>query len=898
MTVRNLEHLLAPGSVAVIGASDRPGSVGRVVVGNILAGGYEGTVWPVNPKYDQVAGLECFRTVDDIDGVPDLAVIVTPPEAIPELITQLGRKGTRAAVVITAGLTRQNGLRQAMLDAAKPFLFRIVGPNTVGLAIPPLRLNASFAHLSAAAGGIALLSQSGAIMTSLMDWAADNHVGFSLIASLGDMADVDAADLLDMLAGDSNTKAIVMYLESIANPRKFIAAARAAARLKPVVAIKAGRHPEAAQAAATHTGALSGSDRIVDAVLRRAGVLRIEDIGDLFAAAETIGRFPPRKRSQVAVVTNGGGAGVLFVDELLDRRGTLAALDAGTVASLDTVMPRNWSHANPVDIVGDAPPERYAEALKRVAADPAVDIVIVMNCPTGLASPVEAARAVATVASGGMIDGKPVLACWLGSHAAREGRTLLSEGGVPNYDTPSEVAEAVTYLRDWSGAQQSLLRTPRAARAPRTDGRAAALAIFRTAAAEGRRMLTEPEAKAVIGAYGIATPETVSVVTPADVEGAAARLLGRSQRIAVKLLSKTLTHKSDVGGVVLGIETAAEARAAAEAIVGRLAEIGKQAELDGFTVQEMVERRHAHELILGMTKDPVLGPAILFGAGGTSVEVVNDTAIALPPLDDMLAGDVIDRTRIGKLLAGYRDRPPADRQALVDAIGALSQMIVDFRCIAALDVNPLLADQDGAIALDARIEIDPADIEAPAPNTALAIRPVPSGWDNAVEIDGKRYLLRPIVPDDVVLYPAFLARISEGDLRLRFLSPRPRFSDRMLIRLTQIDYEREMAFVALDGDNGDLAGIVRLSADPDHENAEFALLVRSDLQGRGLGRALFEHLMAFAAADGLRSLHGMVLNENDKMLRLCGQLGFKTSTHIDRPGLTRVDLTVGKGSAE
>jgi acetyltransferase len=896
MSVRNLEHLLTPKSIAVIGASDRLGSVGKVVMDNIIAGGFAGDIWPVNPKHDEVAGLRCFRSVDAMDGAPELAVISTPAETVPALIADLGRKGTRAAVVITAGLTRQNGLRQAMLDAARPYLFRIVGPNTVGLSIPPLRLNASFAHLSAAPGSIALLSQSGAIMTSLMDWAADNNVGFSHIVSLGDMADVDAGDLLDMLAGDPQTKAIVMYLESIVNPRKFIAAARAAARLKPIVAIKSGRHPEAAKAAATHTGALAGADRIIDAALRRAGILRIDDIGDLFAATETIGRFPPLDRSQVAVITNGGGAGVLFVDELLDRHGMMAALGADTIASLDAAMPANWSHANPVDIVGDAPPERYAKALQCVAADPAVDLMVAMNCPTGLASPIEAARAVAAAAPGGTINGKPVLACWLGSHAARAGRALLSEGGIANYETPSEAAQSITYLRNWSSAQQSLVRTPSGSRPDKRSAYDTALAIFRTVAADGRRMLTEPEAKAVIRAYGIVTPETVSVKTPAEVESVAARLLERSPKVAVKLLSKTLTHKSDVGGVVLGIESAAAARAAAEAIVERLDKIGKRADVDGFTVQDMVERRNAHELILGLTRDPVLGPAILFGAGGTAVEVIADTAIALPPLDDMLAADVVDRTRIGKLLAGYRDHLPVNRGALTDSICALSRMIVDFRGIAALDINPLLADQDGVIALDARIEIDPSDVDAPVPNPALAIRPVPSGWDKAIALGSARYLLRPIVPGDAALYPAFLEKVSQEDLHMRFLTPGRKFTDKMLIRLTQIDYEREMAFVALEAESGELAGIGRLAADPDHETAEFALLVRSDLQGRGLGRALFEHLRAFACADGLQALRGTVLNENRKMLGLCSKLGFQASCHIEQPGLTRVDLPLSEAA--
>jgi len=896
MSIRNLATVVNPKTLAVIGASDRVGSVGRVVMDNIVAAGFPGHIWPVNPKHDTVAGLACYAKIDLIDGVPDLAIILTPAETIPGIIAELARKGTRAAVVISAGLTRENGLRQAMLDAAKPFLFRIVGPNTVGLNIPPIKLNASFAHMAANPGGIALLSQSGAIMTTLMDWAADNNVGFSHVVSLGDMADVDAADFLDLLAGDFHTKAIVMYLESIPNPRKFLSAARAAARLKPVIAIKSGRHPQAAQAAATHTGALSGVDRITDAALRRAGILRIDDIGELFAATETIGRFSPLARSQVAIVTNGGGAGVLLVDRLLDLGGSLAELGVDTIASLDRILPKTWSHANPIDIIGDAPPERYGAAIECAAADPATDIVVVMNCPTGLASPVDAAKAVVAVTSSGMMHGKPVLACWLGSHAAREGRAILSAGGVANYETPPEVGLAVTYLRDWSRAQESLVRTPGSTRGKGAVDRQKALAIFRAVATEGRRMLTEPEAKAVIRAYGIGTPETVSVSTPAEVENAAAQLLARSARIAVKLLSKTISHKSDVGGVVLNIETAVAARSAAEEVARKLAAIGKADALDGFAVQEMIERRNAHELILGLTRDPVFGPAIVFGAGGVSVEVVNDTAIALPPLDDMLAGDVIDRTRIGKLLAGYRDRPPVHRQALLDSLCALSQLIVDFRCIVAMDINPLLADQDGVIALDARIEIDPTDVEAPMPNSMLAIRPMPAGWDREITLHDATYLIRPIRPADAALYPSFLKKVEPEDLRLRFLSPRKGFSDRMLIRLTQIDYEREMAFVALEKSTGDLAGIGRLAADPDHETAEFALLVRSDLQRHGLGTVLLSHLRDFAFADGLHSIEGILLEENERMLRICRRFGFERAHRYDEPGLTRMKLTLKPGS--
>lgn len=714
MTIRNIEYALHPRAVAIIGASDREGSVGRAVMTNILNGGFEGDIWPVNPKHREIAGSPCYARIGDIPGVPDLAVIATPPRTVPQIIHDLGVKGTRAAVVITAGLGTESGFKQEMLDAARPFLFRIIGPNSVGIVSPGAKLNASFAHMTVNPGGVALLSQSGAIATSLIDWAGEKRIGFSHIVSLGDMADVDVADFLDLLAGDANTHAIVMYLESIPNPRKFMSAARAAARLKPVVAIKPGRHAEAAKAAATHTGALSGADRVVEAALQRAGILRVRGLSDLFDATETIARFAPLDRARVGIVTNGGGAGVLAVDRLMDCNGELAAFSAETIAKLDKVLPPTWSHANPADIIGDASPERYKSAVEAIASDSDVDAVLVMNCPTGLAPPDDAARAVASLSKLGTIAGKPLLTCWLGGRTARIGRAILEEAGVATYETPADAATAVSYLSDWSRAQKALMRVPSTRGEDMPRNRDEVISIFRAVASEGRRLLTEPEAKAAIAAYGIPVPETVVAHSPQAVERAAHDILLNTEKVVVKLLSRSISHKSDVGGVALGIETPAAARVAAEAIGQRVGELDSADAIDGFSVQPMIERKNAQELILGVSRDPIFGPVILFGSGGTAVEVLDDTAIALPPMDDVLASDLIERTRIGRLLAGYRDRKPADRRAIGTAINGLSQLVVDFPCIVSTDINPLLADDKGVLALDARIEIEPDYVERPA----------------------------------------------------------------------------------------------------------------------------------------------------------------------------------------
>ncbi|WP_027169450.1 bifunctional acetate--CoA ligase family protein/GNAT family N-acetyltransferase [Mesorhizobium sp. WSM3224] len=897
MTIRNLEYAISPKSVVVVGATGRVGSVGRVVFDNIVSGGFEGEIWPVNPKHSHVIGHRCYSTVADLPGVPDLAVIVTPPDTVPDIVRELAGKGTRAAVVITAGLNQANGLRQAMLDAAKPSLMRIIGPNTVGLMVPPAKLNASFAHMAARPGNIALISQSGAIATSLIDWAAENNVGFSRIISLGDMADVDVGDCLDMLAGDFHTRAIVMYLETIPNPRKFMSAARAAARLKPVIAIKPGRHEQAARAAATHTGALSGADRVVGAALRRAGVLRVDDLAELLDAAETVARHAPLEQAHVGIVTNGGGAGVLAVDKLIDRGCELAELAPSTIEQLDHVLPPTWSHANPIDLVGDAAPERYGVALEALAADPGTDVILVMNCPTGLGSSENAARKVAALGEVGEIGGKPLLACWLGEHTAREGRRILTEAGIASFETPEDAAVAASYLSEWSRAQRALLRTPSSQGDDRVDGRASVLAIFQQVASEGRRMLTEPEAKAAIAAYGIPVPRTIVAGSITEVARAAGHLLESSEKVVVKLLSKAVSHKSDVGGVVLNIATAEKAAEAAQSIETRLRTQSPEAKVDGYTVQAMVMREHAQELILGVNLDPMFGPVILFGTGGTAVEVVNDTAIALPPLDDVLAGDAIDATRIGRLLAGYRDRKPADRVAMIAALNGLSQMIVDFPCLVSLDINPLLADDEGIIALDARIEIDPRRVEEPAPNPALSIRPYPSGWGRDLLSEGMAFHIRPIVPADVALYPAFMAKISPDDLRLRFLSLRKNFPDQMLKRLTQLDYDRDIAFVALEKDTGALAGIGRLSCDPDHSSGEFALLVRSDLQGHGLGWDLLNQVIDYARAERIRRIEGTILNENRKMLAMCREFGFSIARHPGEAGLSVATLEISQAPA-
>jgi acetyltransferase len=889
MTVRNLDLGFRPQSVAVVGASNREGSVGSVVLRNIIKGGFAGPIYPVNLKYDMIEGLRCYHRPSDLPSPPDLAVIMTPPSTVPGLVADLGAAGCKAAVVITAGVGVSGGLRQAMLDAARPHLMRIVGPNTIGLLSPHVALNASFAHLAPRPGKLGLISQSGAIVSSVIDWAAAEDVGFSQILSLGDMADVDVGDCLNWLAADPETSAILMYLESIPAPRKFMSAARAAARIKPVIAIKPGRHVEAAKAAMTHTGSLAGADNVVDAALHRAGVIRVKELEQLFYAAEITARFSPLRSGRVAVVTNGGGAGVLVVDELIDRKASIAELSPETLVRLDAALPATWSRSNPVDIIGDAPPERYAAAIAAVAEDPGVDAILVMNCPTAVASPLLAADAVGRLADAGRVNGKPLLACWLGAEVAEPARAILRRARVATVNTPTAAAEGVSLLTRWSELRRQLERIPAATLGSMPD-KAAASRVLSLAATEGRAVLTEPEAKSVLAAYGIAVPPIVVATSPAEVERAAADMLQTNEAVVVKMLSRSITHKSDLGGVVLNLTSPAAAREAAAQIAKRVT-ARYPAGLDGFAVQPMVKRPGAQELLVGLTTDASFGPIVVFGAGGTGVEVINDTATGLVPLDDVLAGDLIDATRVSRLLAGFRDTRPADRGAIIGALTGLSQLAIDFPAIVAVDINPMLADASGAIALDARIQIDPKRMISAGPDH-LVIRPYPTNWDTSIEASDGSYAVRPIRPSDALLYPEFLERVTQEDLRRRFLVPTNSISSEMLIRLSQLDYDREMAFVALNPRTGQLAAIARISADPDHEMAEFGILVRSDLQGIGLGRGLMRHLLAYARADGLHRIKGTVLRENAAMLQMAAALGFTQSAVAGAADLVQVELAL------
>ncbi|HEX2842531.1 bifunctional acetate--CoA ligase family protein/GNAT family N-acetyltransferase [Hyphomicrobium sp.] len=892
MSIRNLDSLFAPRSIALVGASPQPGSVGRIVASNLRSGGFSGDIWLVNPRHTSIDGTPCFPSVSSLPDVPDLAVVTTPPAAVPGVIAELASAGTRAAVVITAGIDA--GLRTQMLAAARPACLRIVGPNCLGLILPRVGVNASFSHRMPLKGDLAFLSQSGALVTAVIDWAQARGIGFSNVTSMGEMADVDFGDALDYLAGDPQTRAILLYIEQVTHAPKFLSAARRAARAKPVIVLKSGRHEAGAKAAKSHTGALSGSDAVYSAAFRRAGLVRVIDLGGLFEAAEMLAVSPRLEGERLAILTNGGGAGVLAVDRLADHDGRLAEISPAAKLALDAVLPATWSKGNPIDIIGDAGPDRYQAAMKILLEDPASDALLVINCPTALASS-EAAASAVIEAIASLPDGvrhKSVLTNWLGADAAAESRKRFSAAHLPTFETPRSAIDGFMHLVNYRRSQHELMRTPPAAPGGFAFDRSGAKEIIARALARGNTMLTEAESKAVLNAYGIPIAETKICADPDCVAETAGEILKTNRACVVKIHSDDISHKSDVGGVRLGITSAAEAREVARAMAATVAKTLPQARIDGWVVEPMIERPDAHELIIGMSEDLTFGPTLLFGAGGTAVEVIKDTAHALPPLDMMLARDLMRQTRIYRLLEGYRSQPQADLDAIADVLVRVSSLVADLPELRELDVNPLLADDKGCIALDARMRV--AD-ETVSPRIPMTIRPYPSEWEKDVSLPALGIVhVRPVRPEDEILYQGFFARVDENDMQLRFFTPRPDHSHRFLARLTQIDYAREMAFVALSPAGDELLGVARLTADPDYTRAEYAVLVRSDLKGKGLGWLIMQHLIAYAREEGLGELFGQILATNTTMIDMCRELNFRVEPDPEDATLRIATLALGK----
>ena len=897
MARTQLDALFKPRTVAVIGASERRGAIGATLLANLRSGGFRGRIMAVNPHYEQIAGQPAYPDVASLPEVPDLALVCAPAATVPASIDALGARGTGAAVVVSAGLrgtTTGAGvdLQRAVAETAARYRLRLVGPNAIGVIVPGSGLNASFAHRMPAGGRLAFVTQSGTILTAIIDWAAPRGIGFSHLVSLGDTTDVGFGDLLDHLAGDPATRGILLHIEAVRDARRFLSAARAAARMKPVIVVKVGRSSAGARAVASHTGVLAGTDAVYEAAFRRAGLLRVHGLTELFDAAEVLALGKPPKGNRLLILSNGGGLAALAADELVAQGGRLAALPAATIDALDAVLPPTWSRANPVDIGGDAPGSRYVAALVGLGAVPDSDGLLVLHCPTALSSPEEAAAAVVEHAA--RRRNAPLFTSWLGEATVTAARAALAQHGIPGYDTPEQAVRAFMYLVRYRENQRLLLETPPSLPEDHRPDTARVRALIDGVDAEGRvrggGWLNEVESKHVLAAYGIPTVPTRLAETPAAAAALAAELGGP---VALKAVSPDLLHKQAAGAVALDVPDSAAVREQAAAMAARLAADRPEARLVGFSVQPMVRRPGAVELLVGVADDPQFGPVLLAGQGGRHAEAIGDTALGLPPLNLRLAQELLGRTRICRATGTAASELAVDLDAVALVLVRLSQLVCDFAEVRELDINPLLVDAAGAVALDARIRIDPA-ARAADPGERLAIRPYPKELEETITLgNGRRLLLRPIRPEDEPMLQAAVAGLTPEEVRLRFFVPLRILDHMAAARFTQLDYDREMALVLTDpGIPGrtEIYGVVNLSAEPDGESAEYAVLVRHDMAGMGLGILLMRRIIDYARARGIRQLIGDVLRENRTMLKLCQVLGFTTERDPDDLEIVKVRL--------
>ncbi|MCD0462236.1 bifunctional acetate--CoA ligase family protein/GNAT family N-acetyltransferase [Roseiconus lacunae] len=881
MPVRNLEKIFAAKSVAVIGASDRPLSVGQTVLQNLVEGGYRGTVFPVNPNHQELQGLPCFSSVEQLPIVADLAIICTPAKTVPHIVRQCGEAGILGLVILSAGfreVSKEGGaLEQKVLSIAKKFRgMRIIGPNCLGFMTPHLSLNASFASDLPLEGHVAFISQSGALCTAVLDWAMQENVGFSHFVSIGNMLDVGIADLIDYFALDNRTESIILYVESIDEARRFMSAARAFTRTKPIIAYKAGRFAESAQAAASHTGAMAGVDSVYEAAMARAGIVRVFEVDDLFNCAELLARQTPPSGPRLAIITNAGGPGVMATDALLERHGVLADLSHHTLETLNNQLPAAWSHGNPVDVLGDAPPSRFEAAVKTVLTDPGVDGVLVVLSPQAMTDPAGAARAVIKATRK---SGKPVLAAWMGGRKVRAGIELLNQAGVATYSTPEKCVRAFMHLVTFARNREMLYETPREIPIEFSLDRARLRDVSTSILNEGGNVLSEVASKALLEAYEIPVTPTLVATSSEDAVGHAMHV---GYPVALKIFSPDITHKSDVGGVELNLATSEDVIAAFNRILSRAKRCRPGARIDGVTVQPMVVEPNGRELIVGAKRDPVFGTVLLVGAGGTNAELFHDRALELPPLSENLARRMLESLQSWPLLREYRGRPAVDLDQLIKVLMRLSYLVADCPKIAELDVNPLLATPDGVVALDARIVLDEhTTIDSTRPYSHLAIRPYPHEYiRTAVLNDGTTVRFRPIKPEDEKLWCDFVGNCSPESLHLRFRYMFKATTHEMASRFCFIDYDREIAVVAETEHQGKrkLIGIGRLVADVDHREAEYAVLVADQWQSLGIGSQLTDYCLQLCEDWGVESIIAEMAPGNRKMIRMFEHRGFQ----IDR----------------
>ncbi len=884
-----LTSLFEPKSVAVIGASERENSVGSVIFKNILDSGYKGRLYAINPKHETIQGVQSHASIEEIGARVELAVICTRPQSVPLIVEQCGRSGIKNVIVITSGFAEAGhsgaALERKMLEIARSYNVRVLGPNCLGIIRPQLGLNATFAKVTANVGNLALVSQSGAMCAAVLDWAKSNNVGFSSVISLGSTADVDFGEILDYLIYDNRTHYILLYVEGIRNSRRFMSALRSAARIKPIILLKAGRHAAGSAAVQTHSGMIAGSDAVFDAAVRRAGVVRVKNVGQLFYASKALAsKFRPQGK-RLVIVTNGGGPGAMAADRAGDLDIPLAALGMETIQKLNACLPPTWSHGNPVDIGGDATPERYRDAILAVSADPDVDGVLVMLTPQAMTDPSSVAQAVIDAHEQ---TGKALLTCWMGEEQVAEARKKLEDALIPAFRMPETAVELYYHISTYYRNQKLLLQTPMPSsrhERPETEG---AKMLIEAVLSERRKVLSEMESKAILRAFKIPVAQTMVARTPTE-----ALLLAEQIGfpIAMKVDSPDLVHKSEAGGVRLNVPNAPAVRNAYHDIIETVQKKHPTARINGVSIEPYLARPNGRELMVGVVRDRIFGPIITFGAGGTEVEIFSDRAVALPPLNGYLAQDLIRSTRAAMLLGEYRNMPPVAFDALEEVLLCISEMVCELPWLQELDINPLIVDENGAIAADARIVIDHANVSGDR-YSHMAIHPYPVHLIQELQLpDGKEITVRPIRPEDAEMEKDFVARMSDESKYYRFMDTIRELTQPMLVRFTQIDYDREMALVAtikLEDGTEQQIGVSRYVTNPDGESVEFALAVADDWQKHGIGRKLMSALIECARMKGYRAVVGDVLALNTKMFRLMTSLGFTIHPHPEDAAVKRV----------
>jgi acetyltransferase len=875
----SLDKIFRPQNVAVVGATEKVGSVGRTIIKNLITNPFGGTIFPVNPNRPNVLGIQTYPSITSIPVPVDLAVIVTPAKTVPGVIDECLAKGVEGAIIISAGFKEVGAegveLERQILEKAKGKM-RIIGPNCLGVMLPFYGMNATFAGSMARPGNVAFISQSGAICTAVLDWSFEENVGFSAFISIGSMLDVNWGDLIYYLGDDPQTQSIVIYMESVGNARAFLSAAREVALKKPIIIIKAGRTAQAAQAAASHTGSLTGSDEVLEAAFRRSGILRVDNISDVFYMAEILAKQPRPKGRKLTIVTNAGGPGVLATDTLINGGGELTELSEATLKELSSFLPAAWSHNNPIDILGDAEPERYAKALEIAAKDPNADGLLVILTPQDMTDPTRTAEALRPYAQ---IEGKPVIASWMGGANVEAGVKILNRANIPTFAYPDTAVRLFNYMGKYAYNLRGLYETP--IMSEELEGepdRAKVREIIDRVRAEGRTILTEAESKAVIGAYRI--PITPMEIAQSPEEAAqAAEAMGYP--VVLKLNSETVTHKMDVGGVQLNLADAQAVREAYSLIQDNVTRLKGAEHFQGVSVQPMVSIRDGYEIIVGSSVDPQFGPVLLFGTGGSLVEIFKDRALALPPLNTTLARRMMEQTKIYEALKGVRGRKSVDLDALQRLMVRFSQLIVEQPWIAECDINPLIVSETTIMALDGRVVLHPADTK-PEDLPQPAIRPYPIQYRSAWQSDDKtEFIIRPIRPEDEPLMVQFHETLSERTVKLRFFAPlslRQRTDHERLSRLVFIDYDREMALVAerTNPKTGqkELSAIARLTKSHVGSEAEFGIIVSDRYQRMGLGREMLRRLIQIGRDENLTSITGYFSAENESMIALGKQLGF------------------------